>query len=134
MEFFNGDDESCFFENYILEEINSSNTTVTNEEINQTYTNLYSGYEYVINILNDDSSRLYNYFQMNKNKFQALCQEVVSKGIVKTEEVKIEEQVGIFLRIIGCASNMRTIGTNFIRLIDIVYKTFNDVLWSVIEM
>jgi hypothetical protein len=137
MELFNDDDESWFFENhenYVFEEINSSITTLTNEKNDQTYSNLYSSYEYVMSILNDNPSKPYNHFRMNKNKFLALCQEVVAKRIVKTEEVKIEEQVGMFLHIIGHASNMRTIGTNFRRSIDTVHKTFNDVLWSIIEM
>ena len=134
MELFNDDDKSWFFTNNIIEENNSSSTTLTDEETDQTYNNIYTGYEYVMGILNAIPSKPYNYFRMNKKKFQVLCQEVMSKGIVKTEEVTIEEQVGMFLHILGHASNMRSIGTNFKRSLDTVHRAFNDVMWSVIEM
>ena len=59
---------------------------------------------------------------------------ILAKGIVKTDQVTIEEQVSMFLHIVGHASNMRSVSYNFQRSLDTVDRTFNDVLWSIIEM
>lgn len=56
-----------------------------------------------MSILNDIPSRSYHHFQMSKNLFQVIYQEVVSKGIVKTEELINEEQVSMFLHILSYA-------------------------------
>lgn len=126
------DDESWIFMNNILPSttFGGSSSSFTQDQDKRRM----SGVEYINNILNATPEVPYDYLRMNKTKFLVLCDAILAKGIVNIDEVTIEEQVGMFLHIVGHASNMRGVSYHFQRSLDTVYRTFNDVLWSIIEM
>lgn len=126
------DDESWFFMNTILP--NTTRMRSTSSSTQEQVERPMSGVEYINDLLNRSPSVPYDYLRMNKTKFLALCEVILAEGIVKTDQVTIEEQVGMFLHIVGHASNMRSVSYNFQRSLDTVHRTFNDVLWSIVEM
>jgi hypothetical protein len=71
---------------------------------------------------------------MSPTNFRLLCDEVAQKRIIKTDEVSVEEQVGIFLQILVHSTTMRKVSEDFQRSLEIVHRCFKDVLRSVLRM
>lgn len=120
------DDESWVFMNNILP--NTTHIHLASSSTQEQDERLMSGVDYINDLLNKRPAISYDYLRMNKTNFLALCEVILAKGIVKTDQVTIEEQVGMFLHIVGHASNMRSVIYNFQCSLDMVHRTFNDVL------
>jgi hypothetical protein len=63
-----------------------------------------------------------------------LCDEVKQKGIIRNGDVTIEEQVGMFLQTIVHSDPMRKVGEDFQHSIETVWRCFNNVLDSILQM
>jgi len=71
---------------------------------------------------------------MTPTIFKILCDEVAQKRIIKTNEISVEEQVGMFLQILAHSTTMRKTGEDFQRSLETVHRCFKDVLRSVLRM
>lgn len=79
---------------------------------------------------NDDTFR--EMFRMDKHVFQNLCNTLRKRGIVRdTTGMMIEEQLGIFLNIIGHNERNRVIQERFQHSGDTVSRYFNKVLKAI---
>jgi hypothetical protein len=94
----------------------------------------FSGYQYIRDILDGHPDRCFDLFRMNNTKFNILCQEILEKNIIKTQEITIEEQVVMFLQIIGQASSMRKTTDDFQHSLKTLHRVFSDVLHSILDM
>ncbi|KAJ1685657.1 hypothetical protein LUZ63_017047 [Rhynchospora breviuscula] len=72
-----------------------------------------SGSEWILNQLQGHSDRCYENYRMSTDNFNALCKELEQQGLQCNGEVILEEQVGMFLQLLGHAHKMRKIGEDF---------------------
>jgi hypothetical protein len=94
----------------------------------------FSGYQYIRDILDGHPDRCFDLFRMNNTKFNILCPGILEKNIVKIQEIKIEEQVAMFLQIVGQASSMRKTANDFQHSLETLHRVFSDVLHSILDM
>jgi hypothetical protein len=94
----------------------------------------FLGRNLIIDILEGHPLRCHDLFWMSPTNFRLLCDEVAQKRIIKTDEVSVEEQVGIFLQILVHSTTMRKVSEDFQRSLETVHRCFKDVLRSVLRM
>ncbi|KAJ3689069.1 hypothetical protein LUZ61_018233 [Rhynchospora tenuis] len=87
-----------------------------------------SGSEWIAGQLDGHHSRCYESYRMSTDNFNTLCDELKSKGLRSNGDVIIEEQVGMFLQLVGQSHNMRKIGEDFHRSLETVWKCIRNVL------
>ncbi|KAK8939128.1 hypothetical protein KSP39_PZI004692 [Platanthera zijinensis] len=72
---------------------------------------------------------------MNKNSFRSLCNILVEKGlIVETQNVTVQESVGLFLYIIAHNNKFRDVGGTYLRSNDTISRHFNKVLKAILKL
>jgi hypothetical protein len=94
----------------------------------------FTGRNLVLDILQGHPQICLDIFRMTPTTFRILCDEIVQKEILKTDEVSVEEQIGMFLQILGHSMTMRKLGEDFQRSLETVHRCFKDVLRSVLRM
>jgi predicted chitinase len=88
----------------------------------------------IMDILEGHPQRCLDLFRMTPTIFRILCDEVAQKRILKTNEVSVEEQVGMFLQILAHSTTMRKVGEDFQRSLETIHRCFKDVLRSILRM
>ncbi|KAK8935067.1 hypothetical protein KSP39_PZI012919 [Platanthera zijinensis] len=72
---------------------------------------------------------------MNKRAFQSLCALLVDKGLVLgTDNVSVNESVGLFLHILAHNHKFRDVGGTYLRSIDTISRHFNLVLRAILKL
>jgi hypothetical protein len=135
------DDDCEFFMRNNMQAILNTNTviqaamTITSVRT-QTIRNdrAYTGRNMIMDILEGHPQRCFDLFRMTPTIFRVLCDEVMQKGILKTDEVSVEEQLGMFLQIVAHSTTMRKVGEDFQRSLETIHRCFKDVLRSVLRM
>jgi hypothetical protein len=87
----------------------------------------YIGRNMIMDILEGHPQRYFDLFRMTPTTFRILCDKVTQKGILKTDEVSVEEQLGMFFQIIVHSTTMRKVGEDFQRSLETVHRCFKDV-------
>jgi len=73
-----------------------------------------SGREYVAELLTSNERRIYEVFRMPKGTFLDLCDwMVMHAGLHETKKISIEEQLAMFLAIVGHHSTNREVQERF---------------------
>jgi len=93
-----------------------------------------TGRDWIRDILQGHHSRCYDSFRLSTENFLILCEELEQKGLVSSGEVTIEEQVGMFLQIVGHSMTMRKVGEDFQHSTETVWRCFRRVLRYVLRM
>ncbi|KAJ4770995.1 nuclease [Rhynchospora pubera] len=87
-----------------------------------------TGAEMITDQLQGHHERCYDIYRLSTQNFHILCNELKSKGLVCNGEVLIEEQVGMFLQLVGQASKMRKIAEDFQHSLETVWRCIRNVL------
>jgi hypothetical protein len=87
----------------------------------------FSGYEWIQSILQGHPDRCHDSFRMNVIIFLILCDKILEKRIVQTNEVTVEERVGMFLQILGHSTTMRKVGEDFQRSLETIHRCFKNI-------
>ncbi|KAJ1690085.1 hypothetical protein LUZ63_014240 [Rhynchospora breviuscula] len=90
-----------------------------------------SGSEWILHQLQGHSDRCYENYRMSTDNFNILCKELEQQELQCNGEVILEEQVGMFLQLLGQAHTMRKIGEDFQHSIETVWRCFRNVLHCV---
>lgn len=78
---------------------------------------------------------MYQSFRMSKTNFVALCDLLESNyGLQEAERISVQEQVAIFLWIVGQRANNRSAQESFQRLGETISRCFHNVLYSLNAM
>ncbi|KAJ1701629.1 hypothetical protein LUZ63_001408 [Rhynchospora breviuscula] len=93
-----------------------------------------SGPEWIMDQLDGHYSRCYESYRMSTDHFNALCNELKLKGLQSKVDVIIEEQVAMFLQLVGQSHNMRKIGEDFQHSTETVWRCFRNVLHYVLKL
>ncbi|KAJ1688592.1 hypothetical protein LUZ63_012747 [Rhynchospora breviuscula] len=93
-----------------------------------------SGAEMITGQLQGHHERCYDNYRMSTENFNTLCNELKSKGLRCNGEVIIEEQVGMFLQLLGQASKLRKIGEDFQHSLETVWRCIRNVLHFVMKL
>ena len=112
------------------------------EEYNQLYlskqpcrNSALSGHEYVMEVLNGHWSRCYDLFRMNKDVFGLFCGVLKEKNLLKNSRyLSVEEQVAMFLFIIGHNERHRVVAERFQHSISTTSHYFRKVLKAVCRL
>jgi hypothetical protein len=135
------DDDFAFIMRNNMQVITNINTVIqgvlaiTKEEARRIRNDRpFTGRSLIMDILQGHPQRCLDLFRMTPTTFRILCDEVVQKGILKTDEVSVEEQIGMFLQILGHSMTMRKVGEDFQHSLEMVHRCFKDVLRSVLRM
>jgi hypothetical protein len=73
--------------------------------------------------------------RMSRAPFFALCDLFRQRGLVpKTFGCSVEEQVAMFLHIVGHNQRFRVVHNSFVRSIEIVHRNFHQVLYAIGEL
>ncbi|KAJ3686746.1 hypothetical protein LUZ61_015910 [Rhynchospora tenuis] len=94
----------------------------------------YSGKQWIINILDGHEERCYDSYRMSTTNFNVLCDILKEKGLTARGDVIIEEQVAMFLQIIGQGHAMKTVGEEYQHSIETVWRHFRRVLSYVLKL
>ncbi|XP_026388390.1 putative nuclease HARBI1 [Papaver somniferum] len=88
--------------------------------------------EFMDEILNAEEDRCREMFRMDKHVFRKLCDMLRRRDLLRdTHGVKIEEQVGIFLNIIGHNERNRVIQERFQHSGETISRYFNNALKAI---
>ncbi|XP_056164068.1 uncharacterized protein LOC130137309 [Syzygium oleosum] len=94
-----------------------------------------SGPEWVREIIYGHSDRIYEAFRMERHVFLNLCGLMSARGLLKDSRyIRVDEQVGIFLYLVGHKNSNRDLCERFQRSGATINKYFNIVLKAVIEL
>ncbi|XP_048132181.1 uncharacterized protein LOC115732310 [Rhodamnia argentea] len=94
-----------------------------------------SGAEWVSEIIHGHSDRIYEAFRLERHVFLNLCDLMIEKGRLKDSRyIKVDEQLGIFLLMVGHKSSMRTLCERFQHSPKTVSKYFTVVLKAMIKL
>ncbi|CAN0857902.1 hypothetical protein LINGRAHAP2_LOCUS6982 [Linum grandiflorum] len=108
------DENDTGFGNYVPEELSQS---------------LANGTKFVDEVLSGRSDRCLENFRMDKQVFYKLCDILQAKGLLRhTSRIKIEEQLAIFLFIIGHNLRTRAVQELFRYSGETISRHFNNVL------
>ncbi|KAJ1690003.1 hypothetical protein LUZ63_014158 [Rhynchospora breviuscula] len=94
----------------------------------------YSSKDWIINILDGHEDRCYDSYRMSTTNFNILCDILKEKGLTARGDVIIEEQVAMFLEILGRGHTMKTVGEEFQHSIETVWRHFRQVLSCVLQL
>ncbi|KAG5517407.1 hypothetical protein RHGRI_037968 [Rhododendron griersonianum] len=90
------------------------------------------GTRFMVEVLNGDDDGCREMFRMDKHVFHKLCGTLRQKGMLRdTPGVMIEEQLGIFLNIVGHNERNRVIQERFEHSGETISRHFNNVLKAV---
>lgn len=90
------------------------------------------GTRFMAEVLNGDDDGCREMFRMDKHVFHKLCGTLRQKGMLRdTPGVMIEEQLGIFLNIVGHNERNRVIQERFEHSGETISRHFNNVLKAV---
>ncbi|KAH7865285.1 hypothetical protein Vadar_004650 [Vaccinium darrowii] len=103
---------------------------------NQTYmakepcrTSAFTGAKWIAELNVGHPKRMYQAFRMSKTNFLALCQLLESRyGLRVAERISVQEQVAIFLWIVGQRANNRSAQERFQRSGETISRRFRHVL------
>ncbi|XP_062075408.1 uncharacterized protein LOC133779465 [Humulus lupulus] len=94
-----------------------------------------SGHEYVMVVLHDHWSRCYDLFRMNKDVFKLFCGVLKEKNLLKNSRyMSLEEQVAMFLFVIGHNEQHRVVVERFQHSISTTYLYFRKVLKAICRL
>ena len=94
----------------------------------QIHTSVYTGIEWVEDILNGHQERCQRNFRMKRLCFLTLCERLENYGLQPTSEVTTKEMLAIFLYIIASGLPMRQVAERFQRSQSTISVYFNIVL------
>ena len=87
------------------------------------------------NIYNSTDAECISMLRMKRAPFFALCQTFRERSLVTDREgVSVEEQVAMFLHVVGHNQRFRVVYQSFRRSIQTVHKHFHQVLYAVGEL
>lgn len=114
------DEKDEAFENYMPKELSQS---------------LAKGMKFVDEVLSGHSERCLEHFRMDKQVFYKLCDILQGKGLLRhTNRIKIEEQLAIFLFIIGHNLRTRAVQELFRYSGETISRHFNNVLNAIMSI
>ncbi|KAK9285990.1 hypothetical protein L1049_025193 [Liquidambar formosana] len=90
--------------------------------------------KYLNGLIRENNIATHNLLRMNQNAFFKLCIALKTKGLRNTSNVDVEEQVAMFLYILGHNLRLRVIANNFSRSLDTVHRHFLNVLKAVVKL
>ena len=86
-------------------------------------------------IYNSNDGECISMLRMIRASFFALCNLFRARSLVfDREEVTVEEQVAMFLHVVGHSQRFRVVHQSFTRSIEIVHRHFRQVLYVVGEL
>lgn len=93
------------------------------------------GIKFVDDVLNGTNERCIDNFRMDKHVFYKLCDILQAKGLLRhTNRIKIEEQLGIFMFIVGHNLRTRAVQELFKYSGETISRHFNNVLNAIIAI
>ncbi|KAK9277805.1 hypothetical protein L1049_027361 [Liquidambar formosana] len=90
--------------------------------------------KYLNGLIRENNIATHNLLRMNQNAFFKLCIALKTKGLRNTSNVDVDEQVAMFLYILGHNLRLRVIANNFSRSLDTVHRHFLNVLKAVVKL
>ncbi|KAJ4815175.1 nuclease [Rhynchospora pubera] len=84
--------------------------------------------EWIPGQLEGDPSRCFESYRMSTENFNILCDKLKAKGLACKGDVIVEDQVEMFLQILGHATNIQKISEDFQHSTETVWRCFRDVL------
>ncbi|KAF5820192.1 putative harbinger transposase-derived nuclease domain-containing protein [Helianthus annuus] len=94
-----------------------------------------NGTKFVDEVLNGSNERFLENFRMEKHVFYKLCDKLKAKGLLRhTSRIKVEEQLAIFLFIIGHNLRTRAVQELFRYSGETISRHFNNVLNAIIAV
>ncbi|CAL5374168.1 unnamed protein product [Camellia sinensis] len=115
------DEKDGVFENYIPKDL--SQTLASN------------GAKFVDVVLNGDNEHCLENFRMDKHAFYRLCDILQAKGLLRhTNRIKIEEQLAIFMFVIGHNLRTRAVQELFRYSGETISRHFNNVLNAIVAI
>ncbi|XP_060969893.1 uncharacterized protein LOC133037093, partial [Cannabis sativa] len=94
-----------------------------------------SGHEYVMEVLHGHDSRCYDLFRMDKDVFKLFCGVLKEKNLLKNSRyLSVEEQVAMFLFVIGHNERHRVIVERFQHSTSTTSEYFRKVLKEVCRL
>lgn len=94
-----------------------------------------NGKKFVDDVLNAENERCVENFRMDKHVFYKLCDILQAKGLLRhTNRIKIEEQLAIFMFIIGHNLRTRAVQDLFKYSGETISRHFNNVLNAIIAI
>ncbi|KAI3823072.1 hypothetical protein L1987_04498 [Smallanthus sonchifolius] len=94
-----------------------------------------NGTKFVDEVLNGANERCLENFRMEKHVFYKLCDRLKAKGLLRhTSRIKVEEQLAIFLFIIGHNLRTRAVQELFRYSGETISRHFNNVLNAIIAI
>ncbi|XP_024986380.1 uncharacterized protein LOC112521638 [Cynara cardunculus var. scolymus] len=93
-----------------------------------------SGTKFVDDVLNGTNERCLENFRMDKHVFYKLCDILQAKGLRHTSRIKIEEQLAIFMFIIGHSLRTRAVQELFKYSGETISRHFNNVLNAIMAI
>lgn len=115
------DEKDGVSENYIPKELNHTLSS--------------NGMKFVDEVLNGQGERCLDNFRMDKHVFYKLCDILQSRGLLRhTNRIKIEEQLAIFMFIIGHNLRTRAVQELFKYSGETISRHFNNVLNAIMAI
>lgn len=94
-----------------------------------------NGAKFVDEVLNGQNERCLEHFRMDKHIFYKLCDILQAKGLLRhTNRIKIEEQLAIFMFIIGHNLRTRAVQELFRYSGETISRHFNNVLNAIMAI
>lgn len=94
-----------------------------------------NGTKFVDDVLNGENERCVESFRMDKHVFYKLCDILEAKGLLRhTSRIKIEEQLAIFMFIVGHNLRTRAVQELFKYSGETISRHFNNVLNAIIAI
>ncbi|XP_058727328.1 uncharacterized protein LOC131598774 [Vicia villosa] len=119
-----------------MESSDEENDVVTGNHAPKELTRLSStGAKFVDEVLNGPNQRCLDNFRMDKQVFYKLCDILETKGLLRdTNRIKIEEQLAMFMFIIGHNLRIRAVQELFHYSGETISRHFNNVLNAVMSI
>lgn len=115
------DEKDTVYENYIPKELSHALSS--------------TGAKFIDEVLNGQNERCLENFRMDKHVFYKLCDILQGKGLLRhTNRIKIEEQLAMFLFIIGHNLRTRAVQELFRYSGETISRHFNNVLNAVMAI
>lgn len=94
-----------------------------------------NGAKFVDEVLNGQNERCLENFRMDKHVFYKLCDILQAKGLLRhTNRIKIEEQLAIFMFIVGHNLRTRAVQELFRYSGETISRHFNNVLTAIMAI
>lgn len=110
----------------------NSPTILTNTT---TFTKSTDGTKFIDEVLNGPNENCLDNFRMGKHEFYKLCHILQSKGLLRhTNRIKIEEQIAIFMFVVGHNLRTRAVQELFKYSGETISRHFNNVLNALVKI